>query len=134
MDRRAALLGSVVACLLVTGIVVAELPTPVTAAALAGPLLAGVVSEPARFDGALEGAVAAGAAVPLGTLGVAVARFLTFQGADSPLRLLWLTGGPQAIGAVFIVLPLALVAGALVGWLGQLVRDLATSGVSVAGS
>ena len=111
-----------------------ELPTAVTMSALAGPFLAGAVGEPAKFDGAVEGMVAAGVAVPLAIVAVAISWFLTFQATEAPLRLLWLTGGPQAIGAVFVVLPLALVGGAMTGWLGQLVRDLATAGVSIAGS
>lgn len=134
MDRRASLLGSVVASVVAIATVLATLPTPLTAVALAGPFLAGTVSDPERFDGAVEGAVAAGVAVPLTMLGVAIARFLAFQGSDSPFQLLWLTGGPQAIGAIFVVFPLALVAGASVGWLGQLARDLATGDVSIAGS
>ncbi|MFW5911785.1 MAG: hypothetical protein ACOCSD_03265 [Halolamina sp.] len=134
MDRRAPLLGSVVASVIATGVVLAELPTPGMGLALVGPFAAGVVSEPVKYDGALEGAVAAGVAVPLSMIVVGVSRYVAFQGTESPLQLLWLTGGPQAIGAVFVVLPLALGAGAVVGWGGRLVRDLVTGGVSIAGA
>jgi len=134
MDRRAALLGSVVAAVVATALVLTRLPTVVTLFALVGPCLAGVLSDPEKFDGAVEGAVAAGVAVPLTMIAVAVGRLFVFQGVDSPLQVLWLTGGPQAIGGIFIVFPLALVVGALAGWGGRLVRDPAGGAVSVAGS
>ncbi|QKY21578.1 hypothetical protein B4589_014785 [Halolamina sp. CBA1230] len=133
MDRLAAARGSVVAAVVATGVVLGELPTPVTSLALVGPFIAGAVSDPVKFDGAAEGAVAAGVAVPLTMIAVGVARYLTFQGTDSALQLLWLTGGPQAVGAVFVGFPLALAVGALAGWLGRLVRDLATGDISIAG-
>jgi len=63
MDRRAALLGSVVAAVIATGVALTELPTAVTMSALAGPFLAGAVGEPAKFDGAVEGMVAAGVSI-----------------------------------------------------------------------
>ncbi|MFW5935560.1 MAG: hypothetical protein ACOCQL_06895 [Halolamina sp.] len=134
MDRRGALLGVVIASLLATGVVLAELPTPVTLAGLAGPVLAGAVSRPERYDGAVEGAVAGGGAVPLTMLVVAGSRLQTFQGTDTPFQLLWLTGGPQAISGVFVVFPLALAAGAVAGWLGRFARDLGSGGVSIAES
>lgn len=134
MDRRATLLGSVVAAVVATALVLARLPTVVTLFALVGSFLAGVVSESEKFAGAVEGAVAAGVAVPLTMIAVAVGRLFAFQGVDSPLRVLWITGGPQAIGGIFIVFPLALVVGALAGWGGRLIRDLADGDVSVAGS
>lgn len=133
MDRRASAAGSVVAAVLATGVVLAELPTPVTSLALLGPFVAGAMSQPGTFDGAVEGAAAAGVAVPLTMVAVGVFRYLQFQGTDSALQLLWLTGGPQAIGAVFVGVPLALVVGALAGWLGRLARDLATGDISIAG-
>ncbi|GAB7095551.1 hypothetical protein JCM30237_27050 [Halolamina litorea] len=110
------------------------LPTAATLSALLGAFLAGVVSTPDSYDGAVEGAVAAGVAVPLTMVGVGIARYVAFQGLDSPMQALWITGGPQAIAGLFVVFPLALAVGALVGWLGRLARDLASGGVSLAGS
>lgn len=64
---------------------------------------------------------------------VVLFRFLQFlgSGAGTSLELVWFTTGPQAIGSIFIVLPLVLVIGAGFGWVRQLIRDIANGGVSI---
>lgn len=131
MNTQSVILGAILTTTIATVIVLLEGPRYTFALAAVGPMVAGASSGSSKYDGAVEGAASAGTAVPVVVFVVAAFRLFVFRGnSNSPFELLWYSTGPQAIGAMFVVFPLALAIGAAVGWLGLLIYDVARKGVA----
>ena len=127
MDRSASLLGAGLAALTAIVIILSGLPRYAFLITGIGPIFAGALANSSNYEGAAEGTISAGTAVPITLVVIVLVRLIEFQRVD----LLWLTTGPQAIGSIFIIFPLSLVCGAILGWLGQLFRDIVGGDISI---